>query len=119
MPAADTPILTFINKLDREVRDPIEVMDEVESVLSIQCAPITWPIGMANRFKGIYHLYDDEIHMNRVRETSRRKQRSSRVSSQDAAKAFLGDQHEELVDEIELVRGASHEFDLKPILPAS
>ena len=59
----DTPILTFVNKLDREVRDPIDVMDEVESVLKIACAPITWPIGMGSRFKGVYHLYDDEIHV--------------------------------------------------------
>ena len=46
----DTPILTFINKLDRETRDPIDVLDEVESVLNIGCAPITWPIGMGQRF---------------------------------------------------------------------
>ena len=52
----DTPILTFVNKLDREIRDPIEVMDEVEDVLGIACAPITWPIGMGQRFKGVYNL---------------------------------------------------------------
>src|SRR5690606_2695566 len=55
----DTPILTFINKLDREVRDPIEVMDEVEEVLGIQCSPITWPIGMGKNFKGVYNLLTD------------------------------------------------------------
>src|SRR5690554_4816201 len=59
----DTPILTFINKMDREVRDPIEVMDEVETVLDIQCAPMTWPIGMGRHFKGVYHLYNDVIHL--------------------------------------------------------
>ena len=57
----DTPILTFINKLDREIRDPIELLDEVESVLAIECAPITWPIGMGRHFKGVYHLLRDEI----------------------------------------------------------
>ena len=41
----DTPILTFINKLDREIRDPIEVLDEIEDILQIQCAPMNWPIG--------------------------------------------------------------------------
>lgn len=59
----DTPILTFVNKLDREIRDPIDVMDEVEDVLGIQCAPITWPIGTGQRFKGVYNLYTDEIHV--------------------------------------------------------
>jgi peptide chain release factor 3 len=48
-----TPILTFINKLDREGREPIELLDEVENVLKIACAPMTWPIGMGKRFKGV------------------------------------------------------------------
>lgn len=48
----DTPILTFMNKLDRDTRDPVELMDEVEDVLKIACAPITWPIGMGKSFKG-------------------------------------------------------------------
>ncbi len=47
----DTPIMTFINKLDREGREPIELLDEVETVLGIQCAPVTWPVGMGKRFK--------------------------------------------------------------------
>src|SRR5210317_2642923 len=58
-----TPIFTFINKLDREGREPIELLDEVESVLGIQCAPITWPIGMGKRLKGVYHLQDDAVHL--------------------------------------------------------
>ncbi len=56
-----TPIITFINKLDREVRDPIELLDEIEAVLKIHCAPVTWPIGMGKRFQGVYHLLDDEV----------------------------------------------------------
>src|SRR5210317_848351 len=57
-----TPIFTFINKLDREGREPIELMDEVEEVLKIACAPITWPIGMGRELRGVYHLYEDFIH---------------------------------------------------------
>ena len=57
----NTPIITFINKLDREVRDPIELLDEIESVLKIHCAPVTWPIGMGKRFQGVYHLIDDSV----------------------------------------------------------
>ena len=45
-----TPIMTFVNKMDREGRDPIEVMDEVESVLNIACAPMTWPVGSGKTF---------------------------------------------------------------------
>ena len=58
----DTPILTFINKLDREIRDPIEVLDEIERILDIACAPITWPIEMGASFKGVYHLYEDRVY---------------------------------------------------------
>ncbi len=59
----DTPILTFINKLDRDGREPIELLDEVESVLKIRCAPMTWPIGMGRQFKGVYHLDSDSVHL--------------------------------------------------------
>ena len=60
----DTPITTFINKLDREGREPIELLDEIESILKIKCSPITWPIGMGKTFKGIYHLQQDKIVFN-------------------------------------------------------
>ncbi|MGL9735855.1 MAG: hypothetical protein ACR5LF_10290 [Symbiopectobacterium sp.] len=56
----DTPILTFMNKLDRDIRDPMEVLYEVENELKIDCAPITWPIGSGKLFKGVYHLYVQE-----------------------------------------------------------
>ena len=51
-----TPIITFINKLDREVRDPLDVIGEIEDVLKLQCVPITWPIGMGKTFRGVFSL---------------------------------------------------------------
>ena len=51
-----TPILTFVNKLDRESRDPIELLDEIESVLNIRCAPINWPLDSGKAFRGVYDL---------------------------------------------------------------
>ena len=113
----DTPILTFINKLDREIRDPIEVLDEVESVLNIKCAPITWPIGMGREFKGIYHIYNDEIHVFEPggEETLTDIEVIKGIDS-NAAHELLGDGLEELKEEIELVQGASHEFDLDEYL---
>src|SRR6201988_4592021 len=59
----DTPIMTFINKLDREGRSPIELLDEVESVLGVACAPVTWPIGMGSRLRGVVHLLTGEVHL--------------------------------------------------------
>jgi peptide chain release factor 3 len=112
-----TPILTFINKLDREGREPIELMDEVENVLNIKCAPMTWPIGMGKRFKGVYHLYKDEIHLFSA-------QHGGRIAEAEVIKGLdnpkldelLDDQAQELRDEIDLVKGASHEFDLEDYL---
>ena len=52
----DTPIISFVNKLDREGRPPLDLLDEIEKVLGIACAPVTWPIGMGREFKGVYHL---------------------------------------------------------------
>src|SRR5687768_16944189 len=58
-----TPIFTYINKLDREGREPVDLLDEIEKILNIACAPVTWPIGMGKRFKGVFHLYDDRVHL--------------------------------------------------------
>ncbi len=58
-----TPITTFINKLDREGREPLELLDEVERVLQIRCAPVTWPLGMGRHFRGVYHLEQDRVRL--------------------------------------------------------
>jgi len=113
----DTPIVTFMNKLDRDTRDPIDLMDEVESVLNIACAPITWPIGMGKEFKGVYHLYNDETVLyktgqgHRIQETRVIKG----IDNPELSEA-LGMYAEELREQIELVKGASHEFDLELFL---
>ncbi len=113
----DTPILTFINKLDREIRDPIEVLDEIESVLSIECAPVTWPIGMGRHFRGVYHLLTDTLHLYTQGQGDRVPD-DARIVGLDSPEVdeALGMQADELRDEIELVRGASHSFDLEAFL---
>ena len=58
----DTPIIGFVNKMDRDIRDAIELLDEIEEVLKIEASPINWPIGMGKFFKGVYNLYTDTIH---------------------------------------------------------
>jgi peptide chain release factor 3 len=115
----DTPILTFINKLDREGRDPIDVLDEIEDILNIQCAPVTWPIGMGKRFKGVYHLYDDTTHLFDPNH-------GGKIAAGEIIQGLenprlddlLGDQVAELREEIELVRGASHELSIDDYLQA-
>ena len=114
----DTPIMTFINKLDREGRSPIELLDEVESVLGIACAPVTWPIGMGSRLKGVYHVLLDEVHVFEPgRNFTRQDSTIFKGLDDPALRARLGDEAwNELRDELELVQGASNPFDAEAYL---
>ncbi|ALG68060.1 peptide chain release factor 3 [Beggiatoa leptomitoformis] len=114
----DTPIITFINKLDREGRPPIELLDEIESVLKIQCAPITWPIGMGKRFKGVYHLLDHSVTLfeHGKNAIASEGQRFARLDDPALAAIIGQDMIDELQEELELVQGASHPFELEPYL---
>lgn len=110
----DTPIMTFVNKMDREGIEPIDIIDQVEQVLKIKCAPMTWPIGMGKTFVGIYRLYDDTSHLFAGRNSLLgslaedvfivgldNPQLDEKIGTLAAA----------LRDEMELVQGASHRFD--------
>jgi peptide chain release factor 3 len=115
----DTPIMTFINKLDREGREPIELLDEIEAVLKIQCAPVTWPIGMGSRLKGVYHLLQDKIYI--YDKVGREKAAEIRVVDglhSTAADEVLGDMADDLREELELVQGACPELSIEDYLGA-
>ncbi|NUE80566.1 peptide chain release factor 3 [Snodgrassella sp. ESL0304] len=113
----DTPIVTFMNKYDREVRDSLELLDEVENILHIRCAPITWPIGMGKNFKGVYHILNDEIYLFEAG--------GEKLPHEfDVIKGINNSRLDELFpieiqqlrEEIELVQAASNEFDLDAFL---
>lgn len=108
----DTPIITFINKLDREGREPIELLDEVEDILKIQCAPLTWPIGMGKSFKGVYDLYNDRIIIMSATHGGK-KLDGEIIEGLDNPRLdeLFGNLIADFREEVELVRGASHEFD--------
>lgn len=107
-----TPVMTFINKLDREGREPIELMDEVENMLGIRCAPVTWPIGMGKRFKGVYHMARQTVHFYSPTHGGK-VQEGEVVEGIDNPKLdeILGAQADEFREELELVEGASNSFD--------
>lgn len=108
----DTPIISFINKLDREGRPPLELLDEVEQVLGIACAPITWPIGMGSRFKGVYHLQDDRIHLYHGGKSGKLGETSTIDGlASAAAQALLGDLRDEFMEEVEMAREVCPSFD--------
>ena len=113
----DTPIITFINKLDREGRDPLDLLDEIERVLTIRGAPITWPIGMGQRFRGIYHLRGGTSRLYRSR--SEAKASAGEIihglDSPGLSRA-LGAQLDELREEIALIGEAGHRFDHEAFL---
>jgi peptide chain release factor 3 len=109
----DTPIFSFVNKMDRDIRDPIDLLDEIEAVLQIQGAPINWPIGMGAEFKGVYNLYTDTIHQYTPGKGSvLPDDRIITGLASDEARALLGEEYSQFCEEVELVRGASHVFDI-------
>jgi peptide chain release factor 3 len=105
----DTPIITFINKLDREGKDPIELLDEIETELSIKCVPFTWPIGMGSRLIGIYNLLDDSIRLYDKQDENAHGKIIKGLHS-DEAKSILGDQLADIDEEIDLIQGVYEEF---------
>ena len=108
----DTPIMTFINKMDREGREPLELMDEVERVLGIRCAPVTWPIGGGRRFKGVYHLLEDSVHLYGSAHGGRAPEGNViRGLDNPFLDEVLGEQAQELRDSVDLIQGAADRFD--------
>jgi peptide chain release factor 3 len=112
-----TPIITFVNKLDREVRAPMALLEEIESVLKIDCAPITWPVGMGKRFRGVFDLRQDRL----VRFTPGEE----RVRDDGELIEGLGnprldelfpDETAALRHDVELLRNASWPYDLDSFL---
>ncbi|MEM6300452.1 MAG: peptide chain release factor 3 [Pseudomonadota bacterium] len=113
----DTPIISFVNKMDRPIRDPIELLDEIEEVLQIPAAPINWPIGMGDQFLGVYNLYTDTIHrFEKGHNAVLPPDEVIEGLGSSEARELLGDEYDVFVEEIELVRGASHEFAVEPFL---
>ncbi len=112
-----TPILTFMNKMDRETRDPVALLEEVESVLKIQCAPVTWPIGMGKSFRGVYHLLRDEILLFTAG-ADRADQEFEVIKGMDHPRLAEMFPREigQLKTEVALVRGALSPFDLAAFL---
>ncbi|MFN3579359.1 MAG: peptide chain release factor 3 [Pseudomonas sp.] len=113
----DTPIVSFVNKLDRDIRDPIELLDEIEAVLNIKAAPITWPIGCYRDFKGVYHLEQDLIIVYTSGHGHERTEaKIIRNLDSNEARAHLDDLYDDFVEQLELVQGACHTFDREAFL---
>src|SRR6476646_1362709 len=109
-----TPIISFVNKLDRDGREPVDLLDDIESVLNIKCAPMTWPIGMGREFRGVYHLAEDCAFLYQNRDGSRLPdvRQVHGIGAAELAEAIGVDRVRALREELELVRGATEPFEL-------
>ncbi|MCY1066099.1 peptide chain release factor 3 [Nannocystis sp. RBIL2] len=108
----DTPVVTFINKLDRECLDPLDLMNDVEKKLGMTCVPLTWPIGMGKRFKGVYDLIHNRLHLFQAQGHDKIQQGILVEGLHDPRlDELLGDQVEELRQAAELLGEASAPLD--------
>ncbi|MDK2847330.1 MAG: peptide chain release factor 3 [Desulfuromonadales bacterium] len=108
----NTPIVTFINKLDREGLEPLDLLADIEETLQIECAPLSWPIGMGKRFKGTYNLYRKQLRFFTPGQETRHGDMLVIEDLNDPQlDELLGSQAEQLREDVELLEGAANPFD--------
>ena len=113
----NTPIITFINKLDREGMAPLDIMDQIEDKLQIECIPLSWPIGMGKSFKGVYNLFKKQLHIFQPgRKTRGQDEIVINDLSDPILEELLGRQSFELREDIELLDGAADPFEREHFL---
>jgi peptide chain release factor 3 len=116
----NTPIFTFINKLDREGLAPLDILGEIEDKLQIECTPLSWPIGAGKTFKGVYNLYQRRLHLFEPGRTTRQ---SAGVVIEDLGdpqlEALLGTQADKLREDVALIEGAVPPLETAHLLKGS
>lgn len=114
------PIFTFINKMDREANDPFELLDDIENVLGISTCPINWPIGSGKSFKGVYERQKNCVTTFKAAMNGQKEVETSRIDfdekNHDELVTHMGlDLYDKLSEDLELLDGASSEFDLEEV----
>ena len=111
------PIFTFMNKLDRPGREPLELLDELERELGLKTYPVNWPIGMGDRFKGVYDRHQGKVHLFERSVGGKKRAGETIVSLDDPQiEALLEPSlYAQLLEELELLEGVGHDFDLAAI----
>lgn len=117
----NTPLITFINKLDREGMDPLDLLADIEDKLQIECTPMSWPIGMGKTFKGVYNLYRKQIHLFTPGKGDRNQGGITIDSLDDPRLDTILGEHDAgvLRDDIELLQGAANPLEYDHYLNAS
>tara|TARA_R110002072_G_scaffold166080_1_gene319311 strand:+ start:24161 stop:25762 length:1602 start_codon:yes stop_codon:yes gene_type:complete len=108
----DTPVIIFVNKLDRDGKESFDLLDELESILKIKVCPLSWPIGMGDRFKGVYNIYKKELNLFSPNKTgiSDDVQSLSDLHSKDLDEKIGKEEAQELREEIEMIEGVYDPF---------
>ena len=113
----DTPIITFVNKMDREVRDPLDILDEVERELKMPCCPITWPVGQGKNFGGIINLQTQSMTVFQSGSDKRPQDfEIIPLTDADRLRARFGQAFDDALESMELAQGASAEWDHQAFL---
>lgn len=113
-----TPVIIFINKMDREGRDPFDVLDELEKELQIKVRPLSWPIGQGRKFKGVYNIYEQQLNLftpNKQRVTEKME---VDIQSEELDRQVGDQEAAQLRDDLELVDGVYPTFDKQTYLSA-
>ena len=109
----NTPVIVFINKMDREGRDPFDLLDELEEKLNIRVRPLSWPIGIGGTFKGVYNIYEKNLNLFEGNKTNIAKEVVSIADiTSNELNDIVGDRGaEQLRNDLELIEGVYDEFD--------
>ena len=114
-----TPVIVFINKLDREGKDPFELLDEIENELDIKVRPLSWPVGMGKRLRGIYNMYDGKLNIFTGEDKQVAEEPIQISADSDEIVDYIGEDYtQQLRDDIELVNGVYPPFENQTYLNA-
>jgi peptide chain release factor 3 len=113
----DTPVIVFVNKMDREGKDPFDLLDELEQKLSIKVRPITWPVNMGSSFKGVYHLLENQMNYFKVNKTKLEDDVVKIALNSDLLEKSVGEKDaNQLREDVEMIDAIYSEFDVKKYL---
>ena len=108
-----TPVIIFINKMDREGRDPFDLLDELEDELQIKVRPLSWPINQGVKFKGVYNIYEQQLNLFTPDKQRVTEKVSVNINSENLDQMVGEMDAEKLREDLELVEGVYPEFDVE------
>lgn len=111
-----TPVIVFINKMDREGRDPFDLLDEVESELEIKVRPLSWPINQGQKFKGVYNIYEKNLNLFTPNKQMVTEKVEVNINSTELDDKVGKEDADKLREDLDLIEGVYHEFDIKAYL---